>query len=82
MRAHRLHQGGFARNSAQFRPGNRLHGLGQRRKPCHFAILGTPMPGLLNHHLLLTLAAARSGSRTNPVAEIPFPQAWKKDRRM
>ena len=78
MPAHCFQQRSVTGNISQFRPQNLAHGLGQRRKPRDFAILRPPLPGLLNHRPLLALAAARSGSRTNLVAEIPFPQPLEK----
>lgn len=74
MPAHRLQQGGVARDSAQFRPRNLVHGFNQRRKPRPFAISGTPLPGLLHHRLCLArpppgpvpvpTRSPKSGSRT------------------
>jgi hypothetical protein len=70
-----------AARRAEFLAGNLVHGLDQRRQPCHFAVSKAPLQRLLIHRLYLALnAAARLGAGTNPVAENLFPACRKKHR--
>jgi hypothetical protein len=79
MKLHSRQQRRIARRGAEFRPGNLLHGFDHGRKPRPFALSGAPLPRLLDHRLLLALAAARPDQQ--PVHRKPVPgPCRKKDR--
>ena len=78
MSLDRRQQARGAERGAEFRTGNLLHGLHQRRKPRHFAISGAPLLRLLDHRLHLALKPPPGLRRYQPARRKPVPGATKK----